>query len=197
MTAKWSDVVKNMMVLNKITKADHDESTVEFMVQRLKARATPDRALAAVLRCLDECKRPFTWADIHERLDDGRPGPDEAWALIPRDEWTTVVWNDEIAQAWGLAKAVLDTGDKIGGRRTFIEAYTKIVAEARTASRAPKWTASMGHDLIGREDALLAAAAKGLISLDYVRALLPGTMTPKGQQLLETTTRQLKLLKAN
>jgi hypothetical protein len=52
-------------------------------------------------------------ADIIGQIDaaerrDGRPGADEAWAaaLLCRDEAETVVWTNEMSEAWQIAKTV-------------------------------------------------------------------------------------------
>lgn len=111
-----------------------------------------------------------TPADVIAQIDghaaaDGRPGAEEAWATALRasDEAQTVVWTDEIAQAWGIAKPVFDGGDEVGARMAFKEAYLRLVDEARRARVAPAWSASLGHDPQLRDCALTAAARGGLL----------------------------------
>jgi hypothetical protein len=74
-------------------------------------------------------------ADVVERLnaEDGRPSPDEAWAVAVQalDETATVVWCQEITAAWGIALPVINTGDQVAARRTFLDAYTRLLSEAR------------------------------------------------------------------
>lgn len=108
-----------------------------------------------------------TPADILDQIrgataDDGRPGAEEAWsiALAARDEVASVVWTTEIAEAWGVARAVLP--DKIGARMAFKEAYERIVAAARQSRRPMFWELSEGHDPALRADALRIAAGKGI-----------------------------------
>lgn len=91
--------------------------------------------------------------------DDGRPGPEEAWAIAMRsqDEADTVVWTEETAQAQAIARPILAAGDEVGARMAFKEAYGRLVAEARSAGRAPAWSASLGFDQQLRQLALDAA----------------------------------------
>jgi hypothetical protein len=91
--------------------------------------------------------------------DDGRPGPEEGWAIAlrSRDEADTVVWTEEIAQARGIALPLLEAGDEVGARMAFKEAYGRLVAEARNCGKAPAWSASLGFDPRLRRVALEAA----------------------------------------
>jgi hypothetical protein len=91
--------------------------------------------------------------------DDGRPGPEEAWAIALRshDEADTVVWTEEIAQARAIARPLLDAGDEVGARMAFKEAYSRLVAEARSTCKPAAWSASLGFDPRLRRVALEAA----------------------------------------
>jgi hypothetical protein len=106
---------------------------------------------------------------------DGRPGPEEAWAaaLQGRDEAATIVWTEEMSQAWGIASPVLCAGDEVGARMAFKEAYQRLVAEARTAGCLPRWSASLGHDPEQRARALTEAVAAGRLPAPDVAGLLP------------------------
>lgn len=97
--------------------------------------------------------------------DDGRPGPEEAWALAQKaaDEAATVVWTPEIAQAWGIARSVQNLGDDVGARMAFKEAYVRIVSEARSKREPLRWEASLGHDAAQRDEALQRAQSAGLL----------------------------------
>ena len=96
-------------------------------------------------------------ADVIAQVPDDRLGADEAWALAvkSRDERASVVWTDEIAEAWGIARSVLELGDEIGARVAFRDAYSRIIAAARTNGSSPQWFASLGHDPEGRAQALI------------------------------------------
>lgn len=102
-------------------------------------------------------------AQIHGNSDDGRPGPEEAWAIALRaqDEAETVVWSAEMAKAWGMAKVVLDAGDEVGARMTFRETYTRHVDAARSQRIAVRWEVSLGLDPARQAQALAAAAELG------------------------------------
>lgn len=104
-------------------------------------------------------------AQIEGAKTDGRPGPEEAWsvALSAADEAKSLVWTDEMAQAWGICKAVFDTGDQIGARMAFKEAYARLVTESRAHGVAVKWTASLGHDANGRDEVIERAQLAGLL----------------------------------
>lgn len=131
-----------------------------------------DSVIAALSRCRKEVKGFLTIADVISRIDDGRPGAEEAWAMIPRDEATSVVWSEEMAQAYGKAAPLLDEGDKIGARMAFKEAYAKLVAEARDRKAPPKWTPSLGDDVNGRQLALIDAVRANRMGIDHATSLL-------------------------
>lgn len=95
--------------------------------------------------------------------DDSRPGPEEAWAtaLQGRDESASVVWTAETAQAWGVARPVLELGDDVGARMAFREAYGRMVDAARRARRPVEWSVSLGFDPEQRQVAIAAGVAAG------------------------------------
>lgn len=100
-----------------------------------------------------------------QAADDGRPGADEAWAtaLKARDEAASVVWTEEAAQAWDVARRVLDLGDEVGARMAFRDAYNRMVDEARRMRRPVEWRASLGFDPAGRAAAVGSAKVAGLL----------------------------------
>lgn len=97
------------------------------------------------------------------KLMDGRPTADEAWAIAVRakDESESVVWTDEASQAFGFVKALMS--DAIAARRAFIDAYNRLVADARAEGRQTRWTASYGWDLRKREAVISAAQVAGYL----------------------------------
>jgi hypothetical protein len=118
-------------------------------------------------------KFPPTPAEILEAIHgaataDGRLGPEEAWALAltARDEADTVVWTDEIARSWNVARMVYAQGDEVGARMAFKESYARNVAEARAARRPLAWIAAEGFDTARRMDAVKQAAAMGRVALN-------------------------------
>ena len=100
--------------------------------------------------------------------DDGRLGPEEAWALALRseNESETVVWTPEIAQAFTAARPVLERGDDVGARMAFREAYGRIVTAARADLAPVRWQATLGHDPERRQQAIESAVAEGRLQGD-------------------------------
>lgn len=113
-------------------------------------------------------------ADVvgHLTAMDGRPGAEEAWSMIPRDESASVVWTEEMAQAFGVAGPLLVEGDAIAARMAFLERYRALVQRARDAGTLVRWIPSLGHDQAGREGALMEAVERGRLTAQHVRGLL-------------------------
>lgn len=146
---------------------------------------------AAILGALSKCRKglggkPFTVEAVLLRIDDGRPGVEEAWALIPRDEAASVVWTTEMAEAWGIALPLLNEGDAVAARMAFKEAYSGIVSRARDARQPVQWMPSLGHDKHGREAVLLEAVRRNRLTASHVARLLPpGEISPQALELIE------------
>ena len=137
---------------------------------------------ALTAHCMDKQRGRFTPkpADIIEQLDglgggDHRPGADEAWAiaLTSRDEAETVIWTEEMAEAFALCSPVLQMGDEVGARMAFKDAYSRLVSSARHAGKPAKWSASLGWDSAKREAVIQKAQTAGLLPAPVVHALLP------------------------
>lgn len=105
-----------------------------------------------------------------------RPSADEAWAIAikAKDESETIVWTEDMAQAWGLCKPVLDAGDEVGARMAFRAAYERISGLGGPV----RWTVSTGWDAEKRVIALEKAKSLGL-ALPY---------TPEPVLMLEEKT---------
>ncbi len=119
-------------------------------------------------------------ADVIEQIsgkstDDGRPGADEAWAMCCRaaDESETVVWSDDMSQAYAVASPLMQDGDNVAARMAFKDAYTRMIDDARKARRPVSWSVSLGHDAGKRQNALQAAESRGLIGVDECLRLAP------------------------
>ncbi|MEI2806963.1 MAG: hypothetical protein V9G18_13780 [Albidovulum sp.] len=164
-----------------------------FVGQELTAEAAADwydefegyplAALAAAFRRhRRDSPYPPKPSDLYRHLDGGgadagRPTPDEAWGLLRRfvdDEAETGVLSEEMREAWAVCHPVLATGDGVGARRAFIDAYARAVAAARERREPARWTVTLGADPRLREARLREAVAAGRLSADHVRALLPG-----------------------
>lgn len=137
------------------------------------------QVLGALDRCRKELRGKLTLADILSRLDDGRPGPEEAWAIVSpalADERVTIVWTEEMALASAPARAIVD--DPVAARMTFLECYRRMVQQARDDKQPVLWTPSLGYDARGREGPLLEAVRRGRLGAVHVAGLLPHYEAP-------------------
>lgn len=103
--------------------------------------------------------------------------------MIPRDEASSVVWTEEMAQAFGVAHPLLTEGDQVAARMAFLERYRALVQQARDRGEPVRWIPSLGHDLTMREAALLDAAQKGRLTREHVAGLLPRREQPPARLL--------------
>lgn len=87
---------------------------------------------------------------------------EEAWAIAleAMDEYSTVVVTDAILEAKTICQDVYDSGDKIGARMAFKDAYNRII---KTAPK-PAWKVSEGYDKARREDVVRKAVALGRLT---------------------------------
>lgn len=133
-----------------------------------------DYSLPALERALQACRRELkgrlSLAAVLERIDDGHPAPNEAWATAIRaaDEANTVVWTEQTRNAWAVALPLVDAGDKIAARQAFLEAYGREVKLAREVRATAVYVPSLGFDRDGREAALQQAVAAGLLAHEQV-----------------------------
>jgi len=147
-------------------------SLAEYPIEQVRA------ALDAHVRDVQRGRFPPVPADVIAQLhgaaaDDTRPGADEAWAIALRatDEAATIVWTEEIAQAWAAALPVLDARDQVGARMAFREAYTRLVDDARAARKPARWFASLGWDEQQRAQAIGHAVQLGYLPREELLAL--------------------------
>lgn len=92
------------------------------------------------------------------------------------NEALTLVWTDEMREAYGVANGVAE--EPVQARMAFKEKYTQLVSEARAKRLTPKWSVSIGHDIHGREGAVMEAMQKGRLSLAHARKLVPSLPEP-------------------
>lgn len=123
-------------------------------------------------------------AQIETMSHDGRPGAEEAWAMVPSSEDETVVWTTEMAEAYGACSPLIDAGDRIGARMTFKEVYAKAMEQAKRAGQAVTWQASLGTDLEKRKRALIAAVKAGRMTEERAHEACPALPLPQSQRLL-------------
>jgi hypothetical protein len=146
----------------------------------------PASVRKALGRCAAECRGNISLADIIQRIDDGRPGPDEAWAMIPKTEDESAVWTAEMAEAYGVVSQMKD--DPIAARMAFKEAYLRICSEARFSHKPITWIYSPGFDKSTRAAALLEAVEKKRLTAERAYELEP--------HLVETPLKERGLLEA-
>lgn len=175
------ELLQALAVTAELTGTQLSDSAARVLANDLSAYPVA-QVLGALTRCRRELRTRLTVAAIIERLDDGRPGPEEAWAMIPQDEAGSVVWTSEMAEAYGVAAPLIKAGDMIGARMAFRETYIAIVTRARAEQLPPSWMPSLGFDPSGREAAIETAVRKGRIGQAAAQRLLP---TPVTMPLLE------------
>lgn len=141
--------------------------------------------IAALARCRREVKGLLTVQDVVSRIDDGRPGVEEAWAMMPISESQSVVWTEEMAKAFGAALPLVARSDFVGARMAFKEAYTKAVTLARDAGAPVSWSASLGHDRHARKGVLREAVALGRLTLRQAQDHVPELEAPAVESALE------------
>lgn len=145
-----------------------------------------DYQLVDVLQALTRIRREHTGKLTLKIILDlltpagGWISANEAWAIaLPAaDEAATVVWTQEIAKAWVIAKPILDAGDKIGARMAFIPAYDRFVDQAKRESRTPHYEISAGWDANMREIAVQNAVTAGLLPPPPQQMALPAPDRP-------------------
>ena len=167
-----SDLLEAIAVTAELCGRVLSPAAAQVFCADLAAYPVP-QVIAALARCRKEVRGMLTVQDVVRRLDDGRPGPEEAWASLPMDERASAVWTDEMSEAFGVASSLLDAGDKIAARMAFREVYQARVSAARDAGRMVNWTVTLGHDPRAREGALLEAVSKKRLTLTQARSYVP------------------------
>lgn len=166
------ELIQAVAVTAELCGRVFSEGAARMFVDDLSA--FPESAvLKALSRCRREVKGTLTTQDVISRIDDGRPGVEEAWAQMPFDESQSVVWTEEMAQAFGVARGLLEDGDRVAARMAFKESYTRLIGESRDAGRAVSWSPSLGHDKNGRDSVMAEAVAKGRLTYAYAQSVCP------------------------
>jgi hypothetical protein len=134
-----------------------------------------EKVLIALTRCRREITGKLTLAAVIDRLNsnDGRPGADEAWGMIPRNESVSAVLSQDMLTAMGAAQPLLDEGDQVAARMAFKESYNRLITEARNNSIPVQWFPSLGDDKNGREAVVKEAVRLGRVSEVHAQKLLP------------------------
>ncbi|MBZ5486932.1 hypothetical protein HW452_05270 [Halomonas aquamarina] len=151
-------------------------ATANMMIRDLRPydRAEIEQSLT---RCRAELSGRLTLAAVLERIPSAQQYllPNEAWsvALQSLDEMDTIIWTQETAAAMGVARPIMEQGDKVGARMAFIAAYEREVGQAKAEGRAPEYTVSLGESKERRQEAISQGIKKGLLAAPKVKHLLP------------------------
>lgn len=171
-----SGLLRAIMATAELLGTDISQEAAMMLSRDLASYSEP-QVLEALRRCRHEVRSRLTVAEIIARIDDGRPGPEEAWAMIPREgnqlaERATIVWTEEMCAAWGACYRLLEDGDQVAARMAFLEKYRAAVSAARSDGKPVRWSVSLGADPAGRESAIVEAAARGRLSPPQVERYL-------------------------
>jgi hypothetical protein len=178
-----NELAAALAVTAEITGTDLSQGAAIVMAQELAAYDR-GQVLGALKRCRRELRGRLTMAAVIERLDDGRPGPEEAWAMLPTDEASSVVWTDEMAEAFGLVCGMIEDGETVAARMAFKEKYLSLISLARDERKPVNWTPSLGHDPRSRDGALSLAVEKGRLTQSQALAYSPTVSIPMTQYKL-------------
>jgi polyhydroxyalkanoate synthesis regulator phasin len=181
--SRSAQVLETLNAMAVITGRELNEFAATMLLKDLEPYSEKE-ILIALAKCRRELRSFPTLAEIVARIDDGRPGPEQAWAMIPVTEEESVVWSTEMQEAYGTVRELL-ARDEIAARRAFLEVYAKIVAENRANRIPPRWEPSLGTDPARRSLAVSEAVRRGRISIEHARELLPdfGGSRPSRAQL--------------
>ena len=174
--AEQEKLVVALMATAEVMGSEIKPNVAVVMVDDLSGYQLAD-VLQALTRVRREHTGKLTLKVILEILAPagGWISANEAWAIaLPAaDEAATVVWTQEMARAWAIAKPILDAGDKIGARMAFIPAYERFVEQAKRESRTPHYEISAGWDANMREIAVQNAVTAGLLPSPPQQTALP------------------------
>lgn len=174
------NLVQALAVTAELTGTQLSTAAARVMAEDV-AQYPEQQVLKSLVRCRRELRGKLTIAEILSRLDDGRPGPEEAWARLPRDESASAFWTEEMREAFFVCRSLLNDGDHVQARMAFLETYKAKVQLARDEGAPVSWSFSPGTDPFGRESAVRDALHRGLISAPAARALLPAPEQEDGE----------------
>lgn len=177
------ELAQAVAVTAELTGTELSKAAISVMLDDL-SRYPEKQVLSALTRCRREVKGRMSIADVISRLDDGRPGVEEAWAMVPKDESTTVVWTEEMAQAMSGVRGLLAEGDTVAARMAFKESYLRLCQAARDIQKPVSWSASLGWDKSGRDAPMREAVSKGRLTENQVKIYLPEFVAEQEPPLL-------------
>lgn len=165
----WIDANEN--AANKSTPSERNvsyafELLIDFPV---------DVVVAAIKQHSKTQKFAPTVADIHELLNIGnkRPTSDEAWLMIPKDEFVSAWLTDEMLAAWTAGACDMYSTDKVGARMGYKSVYERLCTESELQGKLINWNFSAGYDEHQRREKLIEGHKKGWISKERMATTLP------------------------
>lgn len=177
-------ILEAIAVTCELTSTSLSEAAIRVMVDTLSEYPEP-QVLGAMRKCCKELKGRLTLADILMRLEDGRPGVEEAWAMLSTvlgDEDASIVWTGEMREAYVVVASLKD--DPIAARMAFRERYAALVGKARDLHEPVKWSASLGYDKNQREAVLQEAIERNRLTWEQANKLCP-SLPPISNQTMQ------------
>lgn len=148
------------------------QGAMVFAFEALQQFELDDICKALTIHCQRNKFAP-TPNDILEIITGGSRhlSADEAWAiaLMSMDENETVVMTKEISEARAIAWEVYSSGDDIGARMAFRDAYNRIIKQSCTE---PSWFVSVGYDKSRTVDAVRKAVSIGRLPQQEINKYL-------------------------
>lgn len=185
-----SKLLELLAVLSEVTGTEWSKPTVQVIERELQAYPEAE-VLKAISRCIAECSKRVTLADILDRIPSQHPGVEQAWALVSKvmnNEEISICWTEEMREAYGVAAPLAN--DAVAARMAFKEAYQRLVGEARAQRRLPAWSVSLGFNKALREECLREAEKKNLLTHAYAarttQLLAADPPTSEATKLLES-----------
>jgi hypothetical protein len=169
---KQSELLKRLAVTAEVMGAEMTEEAAKFIAHKLAS--IPDKLIDAALNlCAEEMTGRLTLSAILDRINWGHPGVEHAWAhcLPAIDERKSIVWTEEMSEAFGAARPLLQAGDRVAARMAFKEVYIELLRTAKHERRKAIWTPSLGHNREEREAVLLEAYTAGRLCEAQYKAL--------------------------
>jgi hypothetical protein len=203
-----TEILQALAVTAELTGTEFSPSAARMLAADLEGY-DPQQILGALKRIRRDGVR-VNEGNIIARLEDGRPGAEEAWAMLPRDESGSTAMTEEMAEAMGVALPLLAENDQVAARMAFKETYARLLNRAREQKTPVRWFLSLGTDPASREAAAVDAARKGRLAIEQAIAYVPFerqaaalaamgvthhpllASNPAGQQRLAQELRQLK-----
>ena len=168
------DLIKKIGVTFELCGTSISRMASKVVVGALSSY-TEKQVSLALDRCALETAGRLTLSGIISKIDDGYPGVEEAWSLMPKtsSEDISILWTDEMKSAYFSIGSMLDDNDMTGARMSFKEIYTKLLQTARAEKRLVSWGVSLGHDKSQRLPVMLEAVRTGRITAASAKGLLP------------------------